>query len=110
MEASGAASRGDESESDHDGQDPETPPPNSSRAARSLDLEDEEEANGEEIIVPSIACQLLPHGLYVFLPATVALMAWLATLSADDCDLAKVTGDAVAELTGNPGATELINS
>ena len=105
MEASSGArtASGDESESDHD---QEPPPPNSSRA----DLEDEEEANGEEIIVPSIACQLLPHGLYVFLPATVALMAWLATLSADDCDLAKVTGDAVAELTGNPGATVLINS
>mmetsp|Transcript_29675 Transcript_29675/g.66983 ORF Transcript_29675/g.66983 Transcript_29675/m.66983 type:complete len:269 (+) Transcript_29675:201-1007(+) len=104
------AASGDESESGrHDGQQaasetPQDDTPNSNRAAgsaRSMDLEDEE-ANSEENVVPSMACHLLPHGLYVFLPASVALMAWLATLSKDDCDYAKVTGDIVAEITGSP--------
>ena len=107
---------GDESESGHHVQQAAQEPPhddtaNSSRAAgsaRSIDLE--EAANSEENIVPSIACQLLPHGLYAFLPASIALMAWLATLSQDDCDFAKVTGDVVAELTGSSGAIAKSNS
>ncbi|EJK63292.1 hypothetical protein THAOC_16057, partial [Thalassiosira oceanica] len=112
------AASGDESESGrHDGQQaasetPQDVTPNSNRAAgnaRSMDLEDEE-ANSEENVVPSMACHLLPHGLYVFLPASVALMAWLATLSKDDCDYAKVTGDIVAEITGSPGAIAWINT
>lgn len=42
---------------------------------------------------------LLPHGGYPLLPATLSSMAWIASLSQDGCDYAKLTGNGVFKLT-----------
>lgn len=47
--------------------------------------------------MPSL--RLLPHGGYTLIPATLSTVAWLASLSQDGCDYAKMTGFFVAEAT-----------
>jgi len=42
---------------------------------------------------------LLPHGGYPLLPATLSSMAWIASLSQDGCDYAKLSGSAAFGLT-----------
>jgi hypothetical protein len=45
------------------------------------------------------SCRLLPHGGYTLIPAVLSTVAWLAALSQDGCDYARLTGYIVAEVT-----------
>ena len=47
--------------------------------------------------MPSL--RLLPHGGYTLIPAVLSTVAWLASLSQDGCDFARLTGFIVAEAT-----------
>jgi hypothetical protein len=47
--------------------------------------------------MPSL--RLLPHGGYTLIPATLSTVAWLASLSQDGCDYARLTGFIVASAT-----------
>eukprot|EP00551_Chaetoceros_affinis_P007943 CAMPEP_0203678946 /NCGR_PEP_ID=MMETSP0090-20130426/33746_1 /ASSEMBLY_ACC=CAM_ASM_001088 /TAXON_ID=426623 /ORGANISM="Chaetoceros affinis, Strain CCMP159" /LENGTH=137 /DNA_ID=CAMNT_0050546395 /DNA_START=34 /DNA_END=444 /DNA_ORIENTATION=+ len=44
---------------------------------------------------------ILPHGGYALIPATLATMAWMTSLSLDGCDYARLTGPAVESLTNS---------
>lgn len=45
------------------------------------------------------SCRLLPHGGYTLIPAVLSTVAWLASLSQDGCDYARLTGFIVATAT-----------
>lgn len=45
-------------------------------------------------------CRWLPHGAYTLIPTTLATLAWIASLSQDGCDYARLEGSSVIELTG----------
>lgn len=45
-------------------------------------------------------CRLLPHGAYTLVPTTFATLAWIASLSQDGCDYARLSGKNVEALTG----------
>lgn len=47
--------------------------------------------------MPSL--RLLPHGGYTLIPAVLSTVAWLASLSQDGCDYARLTGFLVAQVT-----------
>lgn len=42
---------------------------------------------------------VLPHGGFPLIPATIAAMAWMTSLSLDGCDYVRLTGPAVTTLT-----------
>ncbi len=42
---------------------------------------------------------ILPHGGYTLIPATIATMAWMTSLSLDGCDYARLTGRSVEKIT-----------
>lgn len=46
-------------------------------------------------------CRLLPHGGYTLIPATLSTMAWIASLSQDGCDYARLSGSSVVALTNS---------
>jgi len=45
--------------------------------------------------------RMLPHGAYTLIPTTLATLAWIASLSQDGCDYARLEGPIVGDLTGN---------
>jgi hypothetical protein len=47
------------------------------------------------------SCLLLPHGSYSLMIATLASMAWFASLFQDGCDFSRVTGPIVSQLASN---------
>lgn len=49
-----------------------------------------------------VRCKLCPHGAFAAFPTIFALMAWLACLSKNGCDYARLTGPIVADITNNP--------
>ena len=47
------------------------------------------------------SCRLLPHGSYSLVPAAVATLAWLCSLSQDGCDYSRLEGPIVKEITNS---------
>lgn len=59
-------------------------------------------ASAVEPAPTGVKCRLCPHGVYAAFPAIFGTLAWLACLSKDGCDYARVTGPIVADITNNP--------
>ena len=59
-------------------------------------------ASAVEPAPTGVKCQLCPLGVYTVFPALFASMAWLASLSKDGCDYARITGPIVADITNDP--------
>jgi len=49
-----------------------------------------------------VQCRLLPHGAYAVIPALLSTFAWLASLSQDGCDYARLKGPIVNQLSSVP--------
>ena len=48
------------------------------------------------------SCRLLPHGSYALFIATLATLAWSASVFQDGCDFAVVRGDMVQDISSSP--------
>jgi hypothetical protein len=48
------------------------------------------------------SCRLLPHGSYALSIATLATLAWCASVYQDGCDFAQVRGDMVQDIASSP--------
>ena len=53
-----------------------------------------------EVHIPK-SMMLLPHGGYPLFPAALSAMAWIASLSQDGCDYARISGPEVTTLTNS---------
>jgi hypothetical protein len=47
------------------------------------------------------SCRLLPHGAYSLLPAILATLAWLCSISQDGCNFARLEGPIVRDITNS---------
>lgn len=99
------------SPSDVDDDDDDNEPTNDNDNGTEAAVRTEAASPGENFAVPASAvepspattqCKCLPHGVYAVVASLFATMAWLACLSKDGCDYARVTGPIVADITNNP--------